>query len=221
MPATNPLALLAMAVEKGADPDQLGKLLDLQERFERNEAAKAFGVALAKFQAACPPIVKNRSIDLGGGKGPLYANLDDIIRVVAPVLRDCGLAVTFSASITDAGMLRAVCKVHCGAHVEVSEITLPVPAQMRVNDTQKMGAALSYAKRYALCAALNIVVTDEDNDAAALDMEFVTDAQAQEIVDLLKKKGKQLDGFCAWAQVASVNELSVAKYREAKAMLRK
>jgi hypothetical protein len=36
---------------------------------------------------------------------------------------------------------------------------------MRVNETQKFGAALSYAKRYALQGALNIVVTDEDTDA--------------------------------------------------------
>lgn len=36
----NPVALLALAVEKNLDPVSLSKLLDVQERWEANEARK-------------------------------------------------------------------------------------------------------------------------------------------------------------------------------------
>jgi len=68
-----PMALIQMAVQANADPDKLGKLMDLQERWEAKQAADAFGQALADFQSECPPVHKGRSIDLGRGAGPRYA----------------------------------------------------------------------------------------------------------------------------------------------------
>ena len=44
-PATDssPAGLLAIAVQRGADPVQLGQLLDLKERFDREEARSING----------------------------------------------------------------------------------------------------------------------------------------------------------------------------------
>ena len=41
VPSTTPAALLAMAVQQGADLDKLERLMALQERWEANEARKA------------------------------------------------------------------------------------------------------------------------------------------------------------------------------------
>jgi hypothetical protein len=83
---------------------------------------------------------------------------------------------------------------------------------MSVNDTQKMGAALSYAKRYALCAALNIIVTDEDDDAAKMSVT-IDDKQAatiQEWMDTIPDfKPKP---FFRWLEIESLSELPAANY---------
>ena len=105
---------------------------------ESRIAAENYGHALAAFQAQCPQIVKRRQIDLGGGKGPLFASLDDIHEVIKPILAANGLAVRYSAEMTDSGQMRATCFIRHGRHEEAS-ITLPVPTQIRVNDCQKMG----------------------------------------------------------------------------------
>ena len=52
-PNPNPLSMLASALQQGHDVDKLGKLMDLAERYEANEARKAFATALSKFQATC------------------------------------------------------------------------------------------------------------------------------------------------------------------------
>lgn len=206
-----PLTLLQSCIANGQDPD---KMLGIIERMAANEAADRYGEAFAKFQSLCPQIHKSRSIDLGGGKGPTYASLDDILRVVKPILAECGLGVSFSATITDDGKMQCKCFVRCGRHVEESEITLPAPSQMRVNDTQKMGAALSYAKRYALCAALNIVVTDEDTDAAGV-CETITEEQAVTLREWIGNVSADEGKFLAWLGVKSLAEIPRNKFDDA------
>lgn len=206
-----PLLLIERAMERGVDP---GKLYELAQQWERDQAAERFAVALATFQSRCPQIKKNRSIDLGSGKGPQYASLDDIMREIGGLLAECGLSITFSAAVTESGMLTAKCLVHHGRHVEHSEITLPVPSNMRVNDTQKMGAALSYAKRYALCAALNIIVTDEDEDGGGL-LETITDEQAATLREWIANTESNESAFFKYMGVKSLGQIAAADYGKA------
>lgn len=206
-----PLSLLQACIANGQDPD---KMLGIIERMAANEAADRYGEAFATFQSLCPQIHKGRSIDLGGGKGPTYASLDDILRIVQPILAECGLGVSFSADITDDGKLRCKCFVRCGRHVEESEITLPAPTQMRVNDTQKMAAALSYAKRHCLCAALNIVVTDEDTDAVGV-CETITEEQAATLREWIGNVSADEGKFLAWLGVKSLADVPRNKFDDA------
>ena len=75
VPAGNvtPLQLLNLAVSQGADLAKLEKLLDLQERWERNEALKAYNVAFAAFKAEAVKIIKSRTVDAGPLVGKRYA----------------------------------------------------------------------------------------------------------------------------------------------------
>lgn len=180
---TSPMELIRLAVESGADPDRIEKLMNLQERWEAKIAAERYNDAIAGFQANCPQIQKKKMIDMGSGKGPKFASLDDIMTVIQPLLREYGLTVKFSSDLQDR-MMHCTCTIQCGSHKETSEVTLPVPSNMPVNDTQKMGAALQYSKRYALCAALNIVVTDDDKDGAGL-LETITEDQLITLREML------------------------------------
>jgi hypothetical protein len=216
-PELTPLLLIDRALERGLDP---GQLYELAQKWEQDRAASAFATALATFQARCPQITKRRQMDLGGGKGPLYASIDDIMREVKPLLAECGLSVTFSASITEGGHLTAKCLVHHGRHVEESEITLPVPSSMRVNDTQKMGAALSYAKRYALCAALNIVVTDEDQDGGGL-CETINEEQIATLREWIADTESSEVGFLKYMGVTSLANIAASDFEKAFSALKR
>lgn len=212
-----PMLLIQRAMDSGIDP---GKLYELAQQWEADRAAERFADALAAFQAKCPQIQKTRQIDLGGGKGPVYASLDDIMHIIKPILGECGLSVTFSAGITDGGQLTAKCMIHHGRHVEASEITLPVPSQMRVNDTQKMGAALSYAKRYALCAALNIIVSDEDRDGAGL-METVDEKQVAALEEWIETSGADRARFLKLYEITMLSEMPARRFDEALTQLKR
>ena len=59
--APNPLAMLQKCIDNGTPIDQLGKLMDLAERWEKSRAAERFAQAITAFQAECPQIDKWKS----------------------------------------------------------------------------------------------------------------------------------------------------------------
>ena len=162
---TDPLSIIqAVASDPNCDVEKLERLMGLQERFEARAAHLAYGNAVAAFQAKCPIIQKLKPADRYK-----YAGYDDIMHQIRPILAECGLSVSFSSGAAENGTLNIEITIQHGTHSETKHFAFPVPQQLKVNDTQKMGAALTYARRYALCGALNIVVSDEDMDAAGLD----------------------------------------------------
>lgn len=157
--STTPMQLMQAMIERGTDPDQLEKMLALQERWEAKEARKAFAGAMAQFQADCPTVYKSKAADRYN-----YAPLDEILRTIRPHLDRAGLSVRFNTRM-DEGSVTAICTVsHRDGHSETSEFSAPVDRGMKVNATQQVGSANTYAKRYALCNALNLVGSDFDDD---------------------------------------------------------
>ncbi len=206
-----PDGLIAQMVLNNQDPTPM---MDVFERWEARIASEAYGHALAGFQSECPPIEKTRTIKLSGDDGPKYADYSDIDEVARPFMAKYGLSKTFSASVTDAGQMKVVCRIRHGRHVEENEVTLPVPAQMRVNDTQKMAAALSYGKRLALCAALDIVVCDEDKDGNGL-VETITEEHIATLREWIASTNANEPGFLKFMGVNSLADISVGDFAKA------
>lgn len=205
----NPLALIQSAIDKGMDPDKLGKLMDLQERWEKNRAAEEFAIAVSQFQAKCPTILKSRKAILPGKFDYQYASYDNVMKQASPILAECGLAVSYSTKPAPNG-IEMTCRVRKGIHFEETTLTAPIPAGV-VNDTQRCAMALTYMKRYALCLALNIVVTDEDDDGASA-LETITPEEKKEIFSLIDEcaqLGNPIDipRFVEWLQISTLNEL--------------
>lgn len=193
--ATNPVSLMAIALEKKADPETISKLMDLQERYERNEAAKKYADAISGFQSECPMVFKSREVANNQGKVMYrFANYEDIVHTIRDLLRKWNIVVTFTIDQTET-LMKGTVRIRVGTHFEDSTLSVPVPKGMNTNATQDFGMAVSYLKRYLLCAALNIVVTGEDNDARSL-LHKITPEQIEQInlaFERCEKKGVKVD----------------------------
>lgn len=223
----DPLSMLDMAIRQGMDVEKLGRLMDLHERNQANQAAIAFGNAVQKFQSLCPIIRRKKVATIQGREGKQgytynFASYDDIHKAIRPLLAECGLTVTFETAAKTPGLLDIICRVRHGIHVEVTPVSLPIP-QLNISQTQQFGAAVSYGKRYAIQAALNIVVSNEDDDAQSL-IEKITEAQAVELEKLIAEKRVNMDRFMGWVHEQQPNaenlrDLAGALYPKAKDML--
>lgn len=227
----DPLALIATAIEKGLDAGQLRELLALRREYEADEAKKGFAAALVKFQEICPRIMKRHTATVVSKRTDAkysyaYASFDDIMRAIAPALDETGLSVSFTTSIPYdkagaalTGLLSVTCYIRWGTHVEERHFTLPIP-EMTVNDAQRFGAAVSYGKRYALTAALNLTTTDVDDDARGL-ADVITADQATELKELIERKGRTLAQAMKFLQVEAIEDMNSRSFTLAKDWLNK
>ncbi len=97
-----PMLMLQAAVERGASLETLEKLMTLQERFEANQARKAFDDAMAAAKAEIPVIAKNREVDFTSSKGRTHyrhEDLAEIARTVNPILAKYGLSYRFRSTV--------------------------------------------------------------------------------------------------------------------------
>ena len=213
--------LLAIIQQAAQQPDldiaKMQQLMELKREWDRDRAAETYSAAITEFQKRCPQIHKGRKPV--SGPSYTYASYDDVMVVVSPILAECGIAVTFSTDCADKA-IKTTCRLRVGTHYEDHVFTIPVP-EMRVNETQKYGAALSYAKRYALQSALNIVVTDEDTDASNLVAKTITGQQVDELSAEIDKRQADPVRFLAAFGIDALCDMPANRFAEAMTQLRK
>jgi hypothetical protein len=139
---------------------------DVANKFEQiDKIAKA----LATAKLVNP--VKNKVANMGKFKNH-YADLSVVIETVRPALSQVGLSFT---QLIEPGVL-ITCLMHDSGQCLTSHYALPT-----LQDSQAMGSAITYARRYSLCAILGIAAEDDEDGARAVEaVEADADAKAEE-----------------------------------------
>ena len=114
--------------------------------------------AIAAVQAEMPRLVKNSEANTGKF-GYKYITLDAIWDVLRPLLTKHGLIVLNALD----GQLLYTRLIHVESGEETS-CSFPINTNQ---PPQQIGSAFTYARRYALCALLQIVADKDDDGAAA------------------------------------------------------
>ena len=161
--ALNPMAMLAKAVESGADVGVLERLVGLSERFQAACAKRAFTAALTAARSELPTIVKNQQVSYGSTKYK-YEDLAEIAELVSPVLAKHGLSFRWR---TDSGQPGEVAVTyvleHVDGHSEDTTLSGPYDQSGGKNAIQAIGSCVTYLQRYTLKAALGIAAARDDD----------------------------------------------------------
>lgn len=121
--------------------------------------------ALAKAQGAMTSPAKTKTAKIESQKGSYsyrYADLSDIIDAIRKPLSDNGLSVAQVISYEGTALILTTQLQHASG--EWLRSTYPLPLHQRPQD---QGSAITYARRYALCALLGIAAEDDDDGQAA------------------------------------------------------
>jgi hypothetical protein len=234
-----PMHLIQQAMDKGMKLDDLGKLFDLQERWEKSQAAKEYAAAISGFQAECPAIEKKRAVmNKGGGSERFrFAAWEDIAPIVNPLLAKYRIAISFSTpeSVNPAAFTMNL-RVQVGTHVEVFPFTAPYPDIQAIagatycSETQAVGTVNSYFKRYHFINTFNLTIVGADNEALLPQKgtEPITQAEAEKIAARLKELGKSPDAFLEWVrrfqddvkEIGDIAQINAAKVFDALAKMK-
>jgi hypothetical protein len=176
-PAGESANLLAQIVAAAANPEvdagkmqaMAGLAMQLQDREHEQQFNRDFNAAVM----AMPIITKTGRILIPGKNGEAdrvqgsYARFEDLNRIVKPILRENNLSITFEIGGDRERITVAPILTHRnGTTRKWPALPLPLETSGSKNNVQGVGSSVSYGKRYAMCAALNISVEAEDDDAS-------------------------------------------------------
>jgi ERF superfamily protein len=144
------------------------------------EPCKTLAEALAALQARLPRVAKEHTAKVetktGGNYKYAYADLTDVSEAILPVLASLGLSFTARPTLRDSeqGSFGRFVLVYDLWHTSGGSIGgwYPLPDPDRLGP-QDLGKAITYARRYALCAVTGLAPGGDDDDAQAAEAEHV------------------------------------------------
>lgn len=210
---STPMEILLQAISSGADLERLRTLMDLQERWEANNARKAFVAAMAAFKAEPINIFKSKQVNIPGGARFAHATLADVVDGACAAMGKHGLSHKWETSQASNSITVTCVITHELGHSERTTLTAPPDNSGKKNAIQEIASTVTYLERYTLVAACGLAAKDIDDDgnksvpAATLSQEQIANIEA-----LLTEVKADTNKFLRWCRVDSVDQILAKNY---------
>jgi ERF superfamily len=204
--SNSPAAMMLAAMDRGATLEQVEKMMDLQERFERREAEKAFFAALSGLRSEAIQVVKRKRVHFTSAKGTTdykHAELSDVIEAAQPAMAKHGLSHRWDVK-QDGRSITVTCIV---SHAMGHSITVSLQANPddtgNKNAIQQVTSTITYLQRHTLKAALGLSEKGDDDDGhGGKKPAGKQTAEPDDALQSLLNAGqeKAMEGMPAWAK---------------------
>jgi len=208
-------AMISAAINKGLSIETLDKLMDLNERYEKNEARKQYFFALAQFAENLPIVTKdkyNKQYDSN------YASLENTSNTIARSLAPFGLKHHWSVDQTS--QIAVTCFLtHVAGHSEQSTISGPPDTSGAKNELQQIKSTITYLKLATLETITGTAseagsTSDDANSSEAI--QYINERQAVQIRDELEALGSDEAFFCDWLKIKCLEEMPAKLHSKAR-----
>lgn len=197
-----PAEMLSVAVSQGRDLEYVEKLMDLQSRWEAEEARKSYSRAMAAAQAEITVVRKNR---INPHTNSRYADISAVYEAIVPVITKHGFSLSFQAEPALEGFLRIIgtCQ-HEAGHSRSFPLDVPLDSAGsggKVNKTvvQASGSTITYARRYLTLMIFNVATSDDvDGNGAGGNVDQEALGKAIDGILAADKDGLRLAVKQAW-----------------------
>lgn len=192
--------------------DVLSQLMSLYERNEKREAEKAFAEALVALQGEAVSIVATKKVDEkpDGSCRYKFAPYEEIMRKVQPMLTKHGFSITFDTKIGEERLTSICTLTHKSGHSRSNEFAVRFGKPPGSSEAQGDMSTKSYAKRGALCDALNITI--EKDDDGRMEGGNISQEQADSLRKRVAALGVDEARFLSTAQAAQYEAITQGKY---------
>lgn len=211
--------LMREVIKSGITAESVGVMKELtllMERADARQAEKEFAKAFNALQAEMPQIRADKVVPNNDGSARYkFAPYESIMDAVRPLLLKHGFTVTFSTSYDPTRIIQKCTLQHIGGHQRTNEFAARIGrGPPGSSEAQGDGAASTYAKRFALCNALNITI-ETDSDAsldARNDGELITDDKVQYLKEQVAEVGYKEESFLKLAGVDAYEKIREGSY---------
>lgn len=225
IPAQNhpitPMEMLSRAVDQGADLDKLTKLMDLQDRWEANNARKDYVAAMAAFKKDPPKITKDKTVGFGKTSYS-HASHNQVCEKIAEALSAHDMTHSWDVHQLEGGMIKITCTItHVGGHSESVSMQSSADTSGSKNNIQAIGSAVTYLQRYTLLSITGLGAAEKDDDGHNTDGEKINAEQLAAIRTLIDETQTDVPRFCAYLQIDALPDMTTKQFINALAALKK
>lgn len=216
----SPQAMMMAAIDKGVDLDKLEKFMLLQERYEQNQARKAYHVAMAAFKTEDIKVIKDRTNIQYKSK---YSSEDSLLNTVNPILSKYDLSAAYSFAQKD-GFTVTCTITHAMGHSESVSLSGPIDNSGQKNALQQIKSTATYLKKATLEAITGVASSDsEGDDDGNGSSPVISEKEKSTIVDMLNAKEfdkERTDKFLQYIGAESVESIKASDFQKAMSALR-
>lgn len=188
------------------------ELIEMQKDIMKQQAIINFNHDFALMSKKIPVIAKTKKAHT-----TMYAPLEDIVKIVQPILSEHGFSVSFSTQQNSLDSVTITCTLmHKDGHSTSTELQLPTKAvNNSMNAMQAIGAAITYGKRYTISGLLNISTGDDDNNGFTVNAKTskprLTDEQFSKALAKIQNNEYTLDKLLNTYELSNEQIIEVAK----------
>ena len=210
--AINPMSMLQSAREQNANIETMQQLMEMQFKWEANEARKAYMEAVAAFKAAPIRITKDK-INSQFSSG--YTGIGNLVNTVNPVLSKFGLQANWDIDQTNE--IKVTCILsHALGHSERASMTAPPDESGSKNPIQEIKSTITYLKIATYEAITGVASTDDPGDTDGnIPTSTITEGQEADINALIDEVGANKAQFLKLLKVKKLSDLTSSKYEGA------
>lgn len=191
VPAT-PADIVLYAMQKGADIAQIEKFMDLQMKWEADQARKAFVADMAEFKKNPPEVVKDKLVSFSG-TNYMHATLGAVTEAIVMGLARHGFSHRWDTN-QNGGIIEVTCILtHKLGHSERTTLSGAKDDSGKKNQIQQVASTITYLQRYTLLSATGVATkdqADDDGHAAELDTTLA-DKWLAEVAKATTREGLQ------------------------------
>jgi hypothetical protein len=168
------------------------RAMALQERWENNQARRAFERAMAQARGKIGTILKNRAVDYTGAKGRVnyaYEDLAAVTEALDKVIPDLELNFRFRTKVDGKTLTVTLVLSHSDGYSEENSLSAAHDDSGQKNSIQAAGSTQTYLERYLLKAGFGLAAAEADDDGQAhaqAPIVSITEAQVETIKQALK-----------------------------------
>lgn len=204
-----PGQLVSQVMQQGGSMDLLAmeRLMGLQERWDANEAKKAYHAAMAAFKQNPPTILKDKHVEFTTTKGTTsydHATIGNVVKQIVASLAEHDLSHSWSTEQLDGGQVAVTCSItHKAGHSESVTLKAGRDESGGKNSIQALGSAITYLQRYTLLAITGLAVEDgSDDDGRSTDGAAMDSATRLELWTLRARDAKTPEELIAIRKAA-------------------
>jgi hypothetical protein len=216
---STPMEMLQVAVSQGADLAKIEKLMDLQERWEANNARKAYVAAMVRFKESPPTIHKNKHVHFQTKSGDRmdyhHATHDEVTNKIAAALAANELSHSWTVR-QEGNMVYVKCTItHAMGHSESVELFGAPDNSGLKSPLQAIASTTTFLQRYTLLAITGLSTSElgkADDDGGGDREPKLNEEQVANMKALLTEVDASIPNFLRWAKVKELGEIQACNY---------